>query len=116
MNSTLLLPGVRWVQAMNDPNDPATLPTVGTHERSDMSMSRLRYAGCSGILRTYATVECSLLSLHAVAIDREPRRTLIHADKGDTSLPFQVLSYEQYLSDSSCREIGDVARLSCLLY
>ena len=40
MNSTLFFPGMRCVHAMKEPNEPATLPVVGTHERSDISMSR----------------------------------------------------------------------------
>ena len=31
MNNTLSFPGIRCVQAMNEPNEPATDPVVGTH-------------------------------------------------------------------------------------
>ena len=40
MKSTLSLPGMRWVHAMKDPKDPATLPTVGTQLRAETSTSR----------------------------------------------------------------------------
>ena len=39
MKRTLSLPGMRCVQAMNEPNDAATEPVVGTQERGDTSTS-----------------------------------------------------------------------------
>ena len=37
MNNTLSFPGIRCVQAMNEPNEPATDPVVGTQARGEIS-------------------------------------------------------------------------------
>ena len=39
MNRTLSFPGMRWVQAMNAPKEPATDPVVGMQPSGLMSMS-----------------------------------------------------------------------------
>ena len=40
INNTLFFPGVRCVQAIKEPYEPATLPTVGMHERGEISISK----------------------------------------------------------------------------
>ena len=39
MNRTLSFPGMRWVHAINAPNEAATEPVVGKQARGEISMS-----------------------------------------------------------------------------
>ena len=72
---------------------------------------------CGGrILRTYASIERSLLCLDAIPIGRQSRTALIHAYEGDTCLLFQILSHQQNLTDGSVRKVGHVVLYACLLY
>ena len=45
MNNTLSFPGIRCVQAMNEPNEPATDPVVGTQARGGKLLDSHRVMG-----------------------------------------------------------------------
>ena len=59
------------------------------------------------ILGTDAPFQGFLLRFYAIAVRRQARRTLVHADKRNTRLPFQILGDEQDFTDGSLRKVRD---------
>ena len=81
---------MRWVQAMNAPKDGRR------------------------ILGADAPFQGFFLRLHAVAVGGQARRSLVHADEGNTRLPLQVLGHEQDFTDGGLREVRDAGRYPSL--
>ena len=59
-------------------------------------------------MRANTRVECTFLSLNAIAVGWKSRRTLIHADERDAGLLFKILSHKQSLANGGMREVGNV--------
>ena len=120
---------MRWVQAMNAlgagderaegtghgsrRGDAAERVDIDVDERLDKAGSCLlqfRHAVGRRILGADAPFQGFFLRLHAVAVGGQARRSLVHADEGNTRLPLQVLGHEQDFTDGGLREVRDAGR------
>ena len=111
--STLSLPGIRCVQAMNEPKEAATEPVVGNQARGDISISMKAFTNREAASFTQAhprqpDIELPDLcreqpfSSDSYSVRRQSGRTLIHADKRNSILPG---SNKQYITDCSILQI-----------
>ena len=90
--------------------DAAERVDVDVDERLDEAGCRLlqfRHAVRRRILGAYAPLQGLFLGLHAIAVGRQARGSLVHADEGDACLPLQILGHEQDFTDGGLREVSD---------
>ena len=79
----------------------------GLHETRGRRL-QFRHAGRCRILRSDAAVQRPLLGGHAVRVDGQAGRALVHADERDAGLLLQILGDEEYFADGRGRKVGHI--------
>ena len=90
--------------------DAAERVDIDIDERLDETgggLLELRHAVGGRILGADAPFQGLFLGLHAVAVRRQARGALVHADEGNARLPLQVLGHEQDFTDGGLRKVRD---------